>query len=150
MDNFTEYEMFVDAKKKINYYKGDVLPFIHKCCRKDMTTGDIDGFIFDYKRKIYYVLEQKWTKEKHKESQDIHLQFLVTLLDLASESERFSGWTFGVYKIIGNPPFANVRIIDFRTHECKTIDRNQFVKFLELDLKFENFDTNDWLDDLVI
>ncbi len=137
MGEFEIYEMFVDARRKMNYYKGEILPFINYNCRRNMTTGDIDGFVWDYDKKIYMVLEQKWTSEQCKDSQELHLQFLCALMEEAKKGERFKNWEFGVYKIIGNPPFKESAIIKYPDREKKRIDQETLQQFMDLKIRFD-------------
>lgn len=142
MDNkFQEYEIFCEARRNMNYYKGEVLPFINKICRKDMTSGDIDGFVYDYKKKIYMLLEQKWCREESKGTQDNHLRFLVALLNEAKKGEFFKNWKLGVYKIIGDPPFTNCTIKQFavkaQDDRIIRISRTELEGFFNLDIDFE-------------
>lgn len=138
MDSIQEYEIFVEARNNINYYKGEVLPFIHKICRKDMTSGDIDGFVWDYKKKIYLLIEQKRTREKHKNTQDLHLKFIDTIFQEMKFSKRFYDYRFYVLKIIGDPPFNTATVINMSTCETKKIDQKGLINLLEMNILFEN------------
>jgi len=138
IDKFKEYEIFVDARENSNYYKGEILPFVNKLCRKNMTSGDIDGFLWDYKKKIYIVIEQKHIREKHSQSQDLHLQFINAILKSAAETDRFCDWTFYVFKIVGNPPFNESVIHNIDTSESKKINRKQLIDILEMKIKYED------------
>jgi hypothetical protein len=137
-DKVKEYEIFCEARRNMNYYKGEVLPFIHKMCRKNMTSGDIDGFVWDYERKIYIVIEQKRKFEKHKDSQDLHLRFLSAILSEMFYSERFGGYKFYVLKIVGDPPFHESKIMNMTTDETKVINQEQLVNLLEMNILFED------------
>lgn len=143
MKDFQEYEIFSRMKKSINYFKGEVLPFVHLCCRKDMTSGDIDGFVWDFKRKIYRVFEQKWATENQKKSQHMHLAFLAEVLAIARASERFAGWEMGVYKIIGDPPFikSTVEQISVRDRHVfskkKVATRVELMEFMNMSITFD-------------
>ena len=103
-----------------------------------MTTGDIDGFIWDYVLQKYMLLEQKWNGENRKKSQDLHLRFLYTILEEAKKGERFRNWKFGVYMIIGNPPFHESIIVSYPNKEKKRIDQNTLKIFMELEIDFED------------
>lgn len=138
MDQFYEYDVFCDARRKMNYYKGEILPFINKLCRKDMTSGDIDGFVWDYYKKTYIVIEQKWTNEKNKDSQDLHLKFLSAVFEEASKSERFADYKFYVLKFIGDPPFRNCNVTNITTGESKTISREVMIDLFDMKIKFED------------
>lgn len=139
-DKVREYEIFVEAREKANYYKGEILPFVNKICRKDMTSGDIDGFVWDYKKKKYYLIEQKRINERHKDSQNLHLIFMHNVLIEASNSERFFDYEFGVFKIIGNPPFQNCVIQKIDNYDCekKNVTRFDLINFLNLDVSFDD------------
>jgi hypothetical protein len=137
MDKLKEYEIFCDARKNANYYKGEILPFVNKLCRKNMTSGDIDGFVWDYIKKIYIVIEQKWSNERHKSSQDTHLKFISAILDSALETERFKDYKFYVFKIIGDPPFDKCIVQNIKTNESKNITSKQLIDLLEMNVKFE-------------
>lgn len=148
MDNkHREYEIFCEARRNMKYYKGEVLPFINKICRKNMTSGDIDGFIFDYKKKTYMVLEQKWCSEQSRESQDMHLRFLAVILDEAKKVQRFNDWKMGVYKIIGDPPFNTCTVKQFGLKEEDDqeirIERLELESFFNLDISFEDLTPHD-------
>jgi len=138
IDKFKEYEIFVDARENSNYYKGEILPFVNKLCRKNMTSGDIDGFLWDYKKKIYIVIEQKHIREKHSQSQDLHLQFINAILKSAAETDRFCDWTFYVFKIVGNPPFNECVIHNIDTSESKKVNRKQLIDILEMKIIYED------------
>lgn len=137
IDKFKEYEIFCDARKRDNYYKGEILPFVNKLCRKSMTSGDIDGFVWDYVRKIYIVIEQKWASERQKKSQDLHLKFISAILNEAKMTPRFADWSFYVLKIVGNPPFHTANVTNIATEETKEIDRMNLIDLLEMNIKFE-------------
>jgi hypothetical protein len=137
-DKLVEYEIFCEARKNMNYYKGEVLPFIHKMCRKNMTSGDIDGFVWDYTKKIYIILEQKRKYEKHKESQDLHLKFMSAILQEMYFSDRFGAYKFYVFKVIGDPPFKESTIINMMTDEAKIISQKKLVDLLEMNILFED------------
>lgn len=139
MDKKKEYEIFCDARSKSNYYKGEILPFVNKMCRKDMTSGDIDGFVWDFEKKIYIVLEQKWVYERHNKRQDDHLKFISCILQKAKQDDRFKDYYFGVYKLVGNPPFDSILITDMKTNVNKKLNQNQLKDFLELNKTFEQF-----------
>lgn len=136
-DKIKEYEIFCDARKRENYYKGEILPFVNKLCRKSMTSGDIDGFVWDYRKKIYIVIEQKWSAERQKESQDLHLEFISAILNEAKKQPRFADWYFYVFKIVGDPPFHTAHVINIATKETKKIDRRNLIHLLEMNIKFE-------------
>lgn len=138
MDDKYKYEVFVEARKLMNYYKGEVLPFVNKMCRKDMTSGDIDGFIWDYKRKVYIVIEQKRSQEKHKDSQHLHLQFMQAMLDALLYTERFGSYKFYVFKIIGDPPFNNCIVHNIATDEKKDVNQEQLKMLFDMDIFFED------------
>jgi hypothetical protein len=138
MDDKYKYEVFVEARKMMNYYKGEVLPFVNKMCRKDMTSGDIDGFIWDYYRKVYIVIEQKRSLEKHKDSQHKHLQFLQAMHDELIYTERFAAWKFYVFKIIGDPPFHNCIVHNIATDEKKDVNQEQLKMLFDMDIFFED------------
>lgn len=139
-DNVREYEIFVEARAKANYYKGEILPFIHKICRKDMTSGDIDGFIWDYKKKKYYIIEQKRINERHKDSQNLHLIFINNILMEAGKSDKYNDYEFGVFKIIGDPPFQSCMIQKIDSNDCeeKMVTRLDLIDFLNLDISFRD------------
>ena len=103
-----------------------------------MTSGDIDGFIWDYRKKIYIVIEQKHIREKHSQSQDLHLQFINAILKSAAETDRFCDWTFYVFKIVGNPPFNESVIHNIDTSESKKVNRKQLIDILEMKIKYED------------
>jgi hypothetical protein len=138
MDKINEYEIFCEARQNMNYYKGEVLPFVHKLCRKDITSGDIDGFIWDYHKKIYIIIEQKRKYEKHKESQNLHLMFISALFNELKYSERFAEYKFYVFKVIGNPPFKECKIHNISTDETKVLDQQQLIDIFDLNLFFED------------
>ncbi len=138
MDSIQKYEIFVEARNNINYYKGEVLPFIHKVCRKDMTSGDIDGFVWDYRKKIYLLIEQKRTKERHKDSQDLHLKFIEAIFSEMKHSERFSNYKFYVLKIVGDPPFRTSTVINISDNMVKEIDQYTLKDLLEMNVLFED------------
>ena len=131
------YEIFCEARNKENYYKGEILPFVNKLCRRNMTSGDIDGFVWDYKKKIYIVIEQKWSTERQKDSQDLHLEFINAILNEAKKQERFADWSFYVFKIVGDPPFHTAHVINIDTKETRKIDRRNLIHLLEMNIKFE-------------
>ncbi len=148
MDNkFEHYEIFCEARRNMNYYKGEVLPFINKICRKDMTSGDVDGFIYDYKKKIYMVLEQKWVREESKGSQDNHLRFLAAILNEATKGAQFREWKMGVYKIIGDPPFTTCKVQQFavkpQDDRIIQIARTELQGFFNLEILFEDLTPRD-------
>lgn len=138
MDKFHEYDIFCDARRKMNYYKGEVLPFINKLCRKNMTSGDIDGFVFDYVKKIYIVIEQKWSNERHKSSQDTHLKFLSAIFEEVNKSDRFEDWKFYILKVVGDPPFISCEVENISTKETKILSRDQLVDLFEMNINFED------------
>jgi len=133
-----EYKMFVKARQMMNYFKGEVLPFINHLCRRDMTTGDLDGFIFDYNKKVYYALEQKRGHERHRKSQDLHLKFLQTILDTAKKDKRFSDWNMKVYKVIGDPPFYNAQILGYPFTTGIDVTQDQMIDFFNLNVTYED------------
>jgi hypothetical protein len=138
MDKITEYEIFCDARKNMNYYKGEILPFVNKLCRKNMTSGDIDGFVWDYGKKVYILIEQKWSKEAHKRSQDLHLEFMNAIFNECSKSDRFYEYKFYVFKIIGDPPFYKCRVCNIGTKETKHIDQEGLIDLLDIKILFED------------
>jgi len=138
MDKLKEYEIFCEARAKQNYYKGEILPFINKVCRKDMTSGDIDGFVWDYKKKILIVIEQKWTQERQKQSQDMFLQFIITALEEAKKQPRLMDWFFYMFKIVGDPPFHSATVENIYTREIKNVTRTQLIDILEMNIRFED------------
>lgn len=138
MDNKYHYEVFVEARKMMHYYKGEVLPFVNKMCRKDMTSGDIDGFIWDFKRKIYIVIEQKRPQERQKNSQHLHLQFLHAIFNEALNTDRFRSYKFYVFKVIGDPPFHNCIVHNIATNEKKNVNQDQLKLLFDMDIFFED------------
>lgn len=137
MNKYKKYEIFCDAKKNINYYKGEILPFINKLCRKNMTSGDIDGFVWDYNKKTYIAIEQKWSNENNKKSQDLHLKFLSAIFAEVVKCERFCDYKFYVLKIIGDPPFEKCKIINIADDSEKIIDRQSLVDLFEMNKNYE-------------
>jgi hypothetical protein len=138
MSQFDEYDIFCDARRKMNYYKGEILPFVHKVCRKDMTSGDIDGFVWDFNKKIYIVIEQKWTNEKQKSSQIYHLKFLSTIFAEMKSVDRFAEYKFYVFKIVGDPPFNECVVYDIGSGVSRKINRQQLKDLLEMTILFED------------
>lgn len=146
-DKIREYEIFVEARKLANYYKGEILPFIHKLCRKEMTTGDIDAFIWDYDKKFHYIIEQKLENEKSKESQNKHLRFLYDMYKCVQEN-YFKDWIFGVYKIKGNPPFEEATIYEYPFNDNNnsiTINQEELIDFFNLKVTYDDLKNRDHL-----
>lgn len=167
MDNFKEYEAFVEARencyscplwedcetcpygeihKDSNYYKGEILPFIHYNCRKNMTSGDIDGFVFDYRKRRHMFIEQKWTTEKNSDAQENHLRFLSKVFNEKKRSDLYKDWDFGVYKIIGDPPFHECTIMRYPDMiKIQKVNRDTLKKFLEFEISFDDIQEEDFL-----
>ena len=103
-----------------------------------MTSGDIDGFVWDYQKKTYIAIEQKWTNERNKESQDLHLKFLSAIFYEAQQSKRFSDYKFYVLKIIGDPPFQECEVKNISNGDVKKLNRDQLIELFEMNINFED------------
>lgn len=130
----TQYRMFVTARETQNYYKGEILPFININCRKDMTTGDIDGFQWDYKRKILRFIESKRSNEDQKNSQSTLLSWMQRNIMI-----RDKEYSFEIYKIKGDPPYDKSNIYSYTQNVWiwnATFD--QLKRFLDMDISFDD------------
>jgi hypothetical protein len=123
------YRMFVKARQTLNYYKGEIMPFINMNCRKDMTAGDIDCIIWDFYKKILRIVEAKKSNEYQKNSQHRLLKFL-------QENVKIEGYEFDVYKIIGDAPYDFVQIFSFKNEKYIVTNFNGLKRFLEMDISF--------------
>jgi hypothetical protein len=110
--------------KIFKYYKGDIGPLINTKCRKDMTCGDIDCVQYDYKKKIFRIIECKRSLENSKKSQNDLLELFTQI--------KIEGYKVGIYKIIGDPPYAKAQIINIATKKIFDVDHNQLINFLNL------------------
>ena len=106
------------------YHKGDILPLIHVKVRKDMTSGDIDGFQWDYNKNVLRFIESKRTSEINKDSQNKFLQFLSRI--------EIPGYKVNVYKIIGDPPFDTAKVIHVNTGLEIEFNHSQLIDFLNI------------------
>ena len=124
------YRMFVKARQTLNYYKGEIMPFININCRKDMTAGDIDCITWDFNKKIFRIIEAKRPSENQKESQHKMLKFL-------QDNINIEGYKFDVYKITGDAPFDSVQIYSFRNNNFLSTNFVGLKLFLEMYISFD-------------
>lgn len=127
-----KYEMYLIAKDTINYYKGDILPFVNMNCRTDMTTGDIDCIQWDYTKCILRIVEAKRSNENQSESQHKLLTFL-------QDEIHIDGYTFDVYKVVGDPPYLETQIFSYRTKQSACfVSFDQLKDFLDMKISFDD------------
>jgi hypothetical protein len=117
-----------EFKKKRNYYKGRLNPFVRFVCRPDMTTGDIDFIQWDFKKNKLRIIECKTCNENQKESQNKLLDFLASNLELKNKEYKLE-----IFKMIGDEPFEIVKLINLQTKEIINYNQEEFIKFINME-----------------
>jgi hypothetical protein len=128
-----KYQPFIG---KENYYQGLTAPFTNFYVRKDLTSLDIDSFIYDYKKKYCYFIEDKHLHEEKKIMQLKAFEWLAKLLKYANEN-KYKDWNIGFFYCTYNYNLDTVEIYNVLTKETKIINFDNHKLFLSGDILFD-------------
>lgn len=121
--------------KDFNYYGSDLNKYIDDNCIREMTVINIDCLQFKTDKKIIRIIESKHENEIMPKSQSKILYVLSGLFNLLNEIQ--SDYKIYVYSIKGDYPYDSVKIYNFNTAENKTVNKKEFLDFLNFKLEFQ-------------
>ncbi len=117
--------------KELRYYGSDLNKFINEFCSKDMTVNNIDLLMYKWKNinKYLRIIEYKHIGENIPHSQ-------YKLLKILSKA-KFTEYEYGVYVVVGNYPYNEVKITNIKTNKLFILKKQDFINWLEFRLDLD-------------